>query len=87
MRKKAAQSRKSPPALADADDDADDKTTTKFDLVYLKSEKKMVMKFQAECKRSTRLFNQSEVIRAGIYALEELTPEQLKKVAESVPQL
>jgi hypothetical protein len=83
MRKKAAKSKELPPALADNKPEPN----PKFNLKYLKSEQEKAIKFQAQLRRPHRLFNQSEVLRAGIYALEELTPEQLKKVADSVPQL
>lgn len=59
----------------------------KFNFVFLESEREALTNFQAKCKRAGRLFNQSEVLRAGIYALRKLTKDQLEDVANEVPQL
>jgi hypothetical protein len=78
MRKKEAKRKElSPPSTE----------KVKLNLSVLASEQEKIVEFQGKCKRPHRLFNQSEVLRAGLYALEILDPDQLKEVAESVPQL
>jgi hypothetical protein len=59
----------------------------RLNLSVLPSEQDKIVEFQGKCKRPHRLFNQSEVLRAGLYALTILDSDQLKEVADSVPQL
>lgn len=59
----------------------------RHNLLVLASEQDKIVEFQAKCRRSNRLFNQSEVLRAGLYALAILDSDQLQEVADSVPQL
>lgn len=61
--------------------------TNRLNLVVLESEQKMIVEHQKVYQRPRRLFNQSEVLRAGLYALAILNSKQRKKVIDSVPQL
>jgi len=78
MRKKATAKEELPPS---------NNSGVRHNVLVLDAEQEKIVQFQGKCRRPRRAFNQCEVIRAGIYALEELTPEQLKKVVDSVPQL
>lgn len=61
--------------------------TVRLNLVILESEQDKIVEFQGKFRRPQRLFNKSEVLRAGIYALTILNAKQLKEVSDSVPQL
>ncbi len=78
MKKKEGKREESPPPSGE---------TVRHNLVILASEQEKILEFQSKCRRPHRLFNQSEVLRAGLYALAVLTPDQLKEVTDSVPQL
>ena len=78
MKKKDAKRKESPPPPSG---------NVRHNLQVLPSEQEKIVELQGKCRRPRRLFNQSEVLRAGIYALAILDPDQLEEVVDSVPQL
>jgi hypothetical protein len=61
--------------------------TEKFNLLLLESERKRMVKLQSKCVRDRRACNLSEILRAGIGALELLSEEDIEKVVKNLKNL
>jgi hypothetical protein len=59
----------------------------RFNLNVLASERARMKQLQKRCERENRLCNLSEILRAGIGALEKLTDDELEEVIGNLKQL
>lgn len=60
---------------------------SRFNLILLNSERIRMKALQTKCTRDYKVLNLSEILRAGIGALERLSEQQLIEVVENVKQL
>lgn len=70
-----------------AQDQNIDSRTERFNLIILKSERLRMAKLQGKCFRKNRVCNLSEIMRAGITAMEKLPDSEIETIIENLEDL
>ncbi len=68
-------------------DQNDDTQAERFNLIILRSERLRMVKLQMKCFRKHRVCNLSEVLRAGIAAMEKLSDSEIETIIEELEEL
>jgi hypothetical protein len=61
--------------------------TVRFNLNILHSERMRMVKLQAKCFREHRVCNLSEILRAGIAAMEKLSETEINEIITNLKEL
>lgn len=64
-----------------------DSQTERFNLLILSSERIRMVKLQSKCFRKHRVCNLSEILRAGIAAMEKLSESEIETIIEELEEL
>lgn len=64
-----------------------DDPVERFNLNILRSERMRMVKLQTKCSRERRVCNLSEVLRAGIAAMEKLSESEVEKIIKELEDL
>lgn len=64
-----------------------DNQTERFNLKMLSSERLRMVKLQGKCFRKRRVCNLSEILRAGIAAMEKLSPTEIEMIIDELEEL
>lgn len=85
MKKKGSNSEKN--KNSPTQDQNIDNQTERFNLLLLSSERLRMVKLQNKCFRKHRVCNLSEILRAGIAAMEKLSESEIETIIEDLDEL